>query len=254
MTIRFARVRTPGGLARRWQHGVMGESGVAVVTGANRGIGLEVTRQLAALGYVVYLGSRDRGRGQAAAVALGDVGDVRVLELDVADRASVERAADRLGRDHSSVDALVNNAAIHYDVSNRATAPDRRVVEEAMQTNVSGAWEMMLAFLPLLRSSDRARIVNVSSGAGALSDMGGGLPAYRLSKVALNALTRMWADELAVDGIKVNAVCPGWVATDMGGGGGRPVRDGAAGVVWAATLDGSGPSGGFFRDEQPIDW
>ena len=111
-----------------------------------------------------------------------------------------------------------------------------------------------LAFLPLLRQSRHARVVNVSSEAGSLAGMGGGTPAYSLSKVALNALTRMLAAELREDGILVNAVCPGWVATDMGGAGGRPVAAGAASVVWAATLPDEGPTGGFFRDGRPLKW
>src|SRR5690349_24321372 len=113
---------------------------------------------------------------------------------------------------------------------------------------------MVQQFLPLLRASEHPRIVNVSSEAASLAGMGGGTPAYTASKVALNALTRMLADELRGDGILVNAVCPGWVATDMGGPGGRPVPEGAAGIVWAATLPDGGPSGGFFRDGQPPPW
>jgi NAD(P)-dependent dehydrogenase (short-subunit alcohol dehydrogenase family) len=115
-----------------------------------------------------------------------------------------------------------------------------------------GAWRMCQAFIPLLRQSPQRRIVNVSSEAGSLTSIGGGTPAYTLSKVALNAITRMLAAALQGTGIVVNAVCPGWVATDMGGPGGRPVAQGAAGVVWAATLPESGPSGGFFRDRQAL--
>ena len=113
---------------------------------------------------------------------------------------------------------------------------------------------MCNAFLPLLRLSNYARIVNVSSEAGSLTNMGGGTPAYNLSKVGLNALTRMLAKELKTSRILVNAVCPGWVATDMGGSGGRPVEDGAAGIVWAASLPDTGPTGGFFRDGKPLSW
>jgi len=149
---------------------------------------------------------------------------------------------------------VVNNAAIHYDTWQNATDADLAVVREALGTNVFGAWQVVQGLLPLLRCSARGRIVNVSSGAGALTDMGGGLPAYKLSKVSLNALTRMWAAEVASDHILVNAVCPGWVATDMGGGGGRPIAEGAAGIVWAANLADDGPTGGFFRDRRPIPW
>jgi len=113
---------------------------------------------------------------------------------------------------------------------------------------------MVEEFLPLLRRGDHPRIVNVSSGAGQLSEMGTGILGYRLSKVALNALTRVLANELRGDGVLVNSVCPGWVATDMGGPGGRAVAEGAAGVVWAATLPDDGPTGGFFRDGNRLDW
>ena len=127
-------------------------------------------------------------------------------------------------------------------------------MREAFETNTLGAWRTVEACLPLLRRSASARIVNVSSGAGALTDMGGGAPAYRVSKTALNALTRMLSVELRGDGILVNSVCPGWVATDMGGAGGRPVEDGAASVVWGAVLPDDGPTGGFFRDGRPLTW
>jgi NAD(P)-dependent dehydrogenase (short-subunit alcohol dehydrogenase family) len=225
---------------------------VALVTGANRGIGLEVVRQLAARGHTVHLGSRDLDHGRRAAADLD--GDVHVVALDVTDRGSLDEVAETIEVRHGRLDVLVNNAAIHYDSWHSALDPDFDVVREALATNVFGAWNTTLAVLGLLRRSGHGRIVNVSSGAGALAEMGGGLPAYRLSKVSLNALTRMWAAELAADRVLVNSVCPGWVATDMGGSGGRPVEDGAAGIVWAATLPDDGPTGGFFRDRRPIDW
>ncbi len=228
---------------------------VAVVTGANRGIGQEVARQLAATGDIVILTSRDLAKGSAAASAFAEAGlDVSAQQLDVTDPGSVTALAETIGHRHGRIDVLVNNAAIGYDTWQSAVAADLAFVAEAMNTNVFGAWRVTQGLLALLRSSAHGRIVNVSSGAGALTDMGGGLPAYRLSKVCLNALTRMWAAELAADRILVNAVCPGWVATDMGGPGGRPVPEGAAGVVWAAALPDDGPSGGFFRDRRPIPW
>ena len=228
---------------------------VAVVTGANRGIGLEVSRQLAGLGYAVVLGSRDLARGEAAAADL-DVGDRSVLacQLDVADDASVARAADFVTERFGRCDALVNNAAIHYDTWQRAESADLAVVHEAMETNLFGAWRVTLALLPMLRVAPHARIVNVSSGGGSLSSMGAGTPAYSTTKAALNALTRTLAAELRGDGVLVNAICPGWTATDMGGGGGRPVSEGAASVVWGVTLPDDGPTGGFFRDGRPLDW
>ena len=125
---------------------------------------------------------------------------------------------------------------------------------EAFETNVYGPWRLCQSFVPLLRQSPHARIVNVSSSAGALKGMKAGTPAYSMTKAALNALTLMLADELRDEGILVNAVCPGWVATDSGGPGGRPVPEGAQGIVWAATLPDDGPTGGFFRDGQRIAW
>jgi NAD(P)-dependent dehydrogenase (short-subunit alcohol dehydrogenase family) len=230
-------------------------SGVVVVTGANRGIGLEVCRQMGELGYVVYLGSRDLGKGEEAAAPLAAAGiDVRAVALDVTDPAASEALVQRIEGDEGRVDVLVNNAAIHYDTWQNAVGADLDVVREAFETNVLGAWQVTEHLVPLLRRSDHGRIVNVSSGGGSLAEMGGGIPAYRVSKVALNALTRMWADELRRDRILVNSICPGWVATDMGGPGGRPVAEGTAGVVWAATLPDGGPTGGFFRDRQPVPW
>jgi NAD(P)-dependent dehydrogenase (short-subunit alcohol dehydrogenase family) len=148
----------------------------------------------------------------------------------------------------------VNNAAILYDTWARAESADLADIHEAMETNLFGAWRTTLALLPLLRSSGHGRIVNVSSQGGSLASMGAGTPAYHVTKAALNALTRTPAAELRSDGVLVNAICPGWTATDMGGGGGRPVADGASSVVWGVTLPDDGPTGGFFRDGRPVPW
>ena len=228
---------------------------VALVTGANRGIGLEVARQLARGGFTVILGSRDQEKGGMAAASLVDEGlSVLPRQIDVSDDESVARLAARIEEDQGQLDVLVNNAAIHYDTWQRALGADLGVVREALETNTFGAWRTSEAFVPLLRRSGHGRIVNVSSGAGSLASMGGGTPAYNVSKVALNALTRMLAAELRGTGILVNAVDPGWTATDMGGHGGRSVEDGAAGVVWAANLPDDGPTGGFFYDGEPEAW
>ncbi len=227
---------------------------VAVVTGANRGIGLEVCRQLAEHGYAVLLGSRDERKGAEAAEHLRAAGgDVTFVQLDVMDGESVRGAAEHAGH-LGRCDVLVNNAAIEYDTDQLASRADLERVRQAMETNLFGAWRLTLALLPLLRRSPHGRIVNVSSQGGSLTGMGGRTPAYHVSKAALNALTRTLAAELRADGVRVNAVCPGWTATDMGGGGGRPVADGAASVAWAALLDDDGPSGGFFRDGRPLPW
>jgi NAD(P)-dependent dehydrogenase (short-subunit alcohol dehydrogenase family) len=225
-------------------------STISLVTGGNRGIGLEVCRQLAERGHTVLLTARSAGAAAAAARTAG----AEPLQLDVTDPASIAAAARRVAERYGKLDVLVNNAAIAYDTWQRAVDADLAVVRGAAETNLYGPWLMIQEFLPLLRASEHPRIVNVSSEAASLASLGGGTPAYTASKVALNALTRMLAAELRRDHVLVNAVCPGWVATDMGGPGGRPVAEGAASVVWAATLPDSGPTGGFFRDGKPLPW
>jgi len=227
----------------------------ALVTGANRGIGLEVTRQLAKQGIDVILGARDQAKGERAARSLTQDGlSVFPYQLDVADQHSIDRLYQAIAADFGRLDILVNNAAILYDTWQQGTTADLDVVHSALETNLFGAWRMCQTFLPLLRQSHAGRIVNVSSEGGSLASMGGGTPAYSVSKASLNALTRILASELAGTHILVNAICPGWVATDMGGAGGRPVSQGAAGIVWAATLPKGGPTGGFFRDKRPLPW
>jgi NAD(P)-dependent dehydrogenase (short-subunit alcohol dehydrogenase family) len=223
---------------------------VSLVTGGNRGIGREACRQLAARGHTVLLTARSASAAETAARETG----AEPLRLDVTDKGSIAEAARYVSGRYGKLDVLVNNAAISYDTWQRAARADLAVVREAMETNLYGPWLLAEEFLPLLRASDHPRIVNVSSEAGSLASMGGGTPAYTVSKAGLNALTRMLADDLRGDRILVNSVCPGWVATDMGGPGGRPVTDGAASVVWAATLPDTGPTGGFFRDGQPLPW
>jgi NAD(P)-dependent dehydrogenase (short-subunit alcohol dehydrogenase family) len=231
------------------------ERPVAVVTGANRGIGREVVHRLAAEGWLAVLGSRDPARGAAAARELGgERAGVVACALDVASEESVAGAASWVADELGRCDALVNNAAIDYDTDARATTADLARVHRAMETNLFGAWRAALAFLPLLRRSPHPRLVNVSSGGGSIATMGPGTPAYSVSKAALNALTRVLAAELRADRVLVNAVCPGWVATDMGGPGGRPVSQGAESVMWAVLLDDDGPTGGFFRDGRPVEW
>jgi NAD(P)-dependent dehydrogenase (short-subunit alcohol dehydrogenase family) len=225
---------------------------VAIVTGANRGIGFEVCRQLAAKGFTVLLSARDIEKGRAAAAKLSNA--VVAVELDVANPDHPARVVREIKEEYGRVDVLVNNAGAHYDDDETAITADWRVVREAFEVNFFGGWRMAQAVAPLMRTARRGRIVNVSSQAGSLTTMRGGTPAYSTSKAALNALTRVLAGDLAGTGVLVNAVCPGWVATDMGGAGGRPVVEGAAGIVWAATLPDDGPTGGFFRDGKPLAW
>jgi NAD(P)-dependent dehydrogenase (short-subunit alcohol dehydrogenase family) len=230
--------------------------GVALVTGANRGIGREVARQLSLAGYEVLLSARDAEKASAAAreVAEATGGAVRALELDVADPAGIELAAKRVREDPGRLDVLVNNAGVGTDFGVSGTAPDFDAVQRALDTNFFGAYRLTIALLGLLRESAHPRIVNVSSGMGGVAEMGGWSPGYRVSKAALNATTRILSTELVGEGFLVNSACPGFVNTDMGGpmGAQKPVEEGAAGIVWLATLPDDGPTGGFFRDGSPV--
>ena len=225
----------------------------ALVTGANRGIGFEVSKQLADLGYTVFLTARSLDKAQGAVESIAST-NIIPLALDISNQESIVAAAEEVRRHTDVLDVLINNAAIDYDTDQQVLSADLVRVRRVFETNTMGTWQMVQTFLPLLQKSHHGRIVNVSSGAGALDSLSSGTPAYSLSKAALNALTIMMARALESQKILVNAVCPGWVATDMGGAGGRPVKDGAASVVFAAELAKSGPTGRFFRDGKQISW
>jgi NAD(P)-dependent dehydrogenase (short-subunit alcohol dehydrogenase family) len=229
---------------------------VALVTGANRGIGREVVAQLAARGYDVILSARDAAAATQAAseVAAQTGGEVSALTLDVADPASIAAAAERIAQDPGRLDVLVNNAGVGTDWGVSGTDPDFDAIDRALRTNFYGAYRLTVALLDLLRAGAHPRIVNVSSGMGGIAEMGGWSPGYRVSKAALNAMTRILSTELAGEGVLVNSACPGFVATDMGAqfGASKSVEDGASGVIWLATLPDDGPTGGFFRDGSPI--
>jgi NAD(P)-dependent dehydrogenase (short-subunit alcohol dehydrogenase family) len=223
---------------------------VALVSGASRGIGREIARQLAAdHGFRVLAGARDPDGAGAA-----DHDAISWVRLDVTDQANVDEVRSAIEADPGSLDVLVNNAGVYGEPTGAADY-DLDRAHEVIETNTFGAWRLAQAFLPLLRQSDRGRIVNLSSGAGQLDDMYGGYAAYRLSKTALNALTRTLAYDERRAGILVNSLCPGWVRTDMGGPGApRSVEEGADTAVWLGTLPNDGPTGGFFRDRKPIPW
>jgi NAD(P)-dependent dehydrogenase (short-subunit alcohol dehydrogenase family) len=230
---------------------------VAVVTGGNRGVGLEVCRQLAMAGYAVVLGSRDPRKGELAAKEIDPEGErITPRHIEVDNSVNIEQLAgwvkDRYGR----VDTLVNNASTPPDLWAIAGNTDLTPVAEALDINLFGAWRVTQALLPLLRRSPRPRIVNVSSEGGSIALMNGGRPAYSVSKAALNALTRLLAGELYRDGILVNAVCPGWMPNESSRSGGRSrsFAQGAASVVWAATLPNGGPTGTFTRDGRALPW
>jgi NAD(P)-dependent dehydrogenase (short-subunit alcohol dehydrogenase family) len=212
-------------------------------------------------GYRVILAARDRAKGQAAAEKLGAQGaNVDYAELDVTSAESIARFAEHVSREYGRLDVLVNNAGVLLDSKespgeHSAFDVGADTVRRTLETNVLGPFQLMQKLVPLMKRGGYGRVVNVSSGMGQLSEMNGGFPAYRVSKTALNALTRIFADETQGSGILVNSVCPGWVKTDMGGPGAeRPVEQGADTIVWLATLPNDGPTGGFFRDREPIDW
>jgi NAD(P)-dependent dehydrogenase (short-subunit alcohol dehydrogenase family) len=224
-----------------------------LVSGANRGIGREIVRQLAERGVTTILGSRDEEKGRVAAEGMD--GNVRVRQLDATDEKGIAQLAYDIEEEFGRLDVLVNNAGISIDRGQHGVDADLDVVRESLEMNLFGAWRLCEVFVPLMQRNRYGRIVNVSSGMGALNDMGGGSPAYRVSKTSLNALTRILASELRGMGILVNSVCPGWVRTDMGGSGAsRTVEEGADTPVWAATLPNNGPNGCFFRDRRQIPW
>ncbi|RUR84039.1 SDR family oxidoreductase [Chlorogloeopsis fritschii PCC 9212] len=228
---------------------------IAVVTGANRGLGFEISRQLAKKGYQVILTSRDEAKGKAAAEKLQSEGlDVIYYHLDVTSDESSQKLAEFINQQFERLDVLVNNAGIYIDCNSVFDTPID-TLQETMETNVYGVLRVTQALIPLMKKQNYGRIVNVSSGAGQLSDMQGGLPGYRISKAALNALTRIFASELQGTNILANSVCPGWVKTDMGGSN-APLtpEQGVDTIVWLATLVYDSPTGKFFRNRKPIAW
>lgn len=236
---------------------------VALVTGSNRGIGFEIAKQLAMKKIQVVLSSRNSANGEAALKRLtrddGGIKKVVSMQLDVSNQASVDRILDEVEQTFGRLDILVNNAAILMDRDDVvASNADLETVKTTLETNLIGAWRMCKAFIPLMKNNNYGRIVNVSSGAGEFEYMatsGGYWPAYCVSKASLNALTVMLASELKGTNILVNAVCPGWVRTDMGGSNApRSVEEGAATPVWLATLPDGGPTGLNFYDKKQISW
>jgi NAD(P)-dependent dehydrogenase (short-subunit alcohol dehydrogenase family) len=236
----------------------------ALITGANRGIGFEVCRQLGQKSWQVILTARDETKGQEAVSRLKKEGlSVAFLPLEVTDEDSIKSAAKMFEKGFGTLDALINNAGGNYDYGVTPTQSKPAFIRGTIELNLISAWLVTQAFLPFLLKSQSARIVNVASGAGSHADPHFGLAinhgtvaSYGISKLALNGLTVKLAEELKSKGVLVNSVCPGFTATYPGAEtqGARPVEDGAAGVVWAATLENDGPTGGFFRDGKPIGW
>jgi len=233
---------------------------VAVVTGANRGMGFEACRQLGRLGFRVVLTSRDATKGEEAASKLRDEGlDVVAHVHDVDDPQSARDLADFVMSEYGELHVLVNNAGAFFDVEEDDFASildtNKETLARSFETNTIGAVLTAQALVPLMKKTGYGRIVNVSSGMGGITEMNGGYPGYRLSKAALNASTRVLAEELEADNIKVNALCPGWVRTDMGGEDANlSPEEGVDTTVYLSTLPDDGPTGLFFRKRSPILW
>jgi NAD(P)-dependent dehydrogenase (short-subunit alcohol dehydrogenase family) len=234
---------------------------IAAVTGANRGMGFETCRQLAELGYKVVLTSRDEAAGHAAVERLSSAGhDVVYHQLDVGNPKHITRFTEWLRDEGGAIDVLINNAGIfpegeNYPEITNALEAKMVTVRQTLETNTFGHMALCQEIIPMMKMRGYGRIVFLSSVAGRLSDMGGGMPGLRLSHVANNALARIFAAETADDNIKVNAICPFWVKTRMGGPSApRSVEEGVETTIWLATLPDDGPSGGFFRDKQQLEW
>ena len=239
----------------------MNKEKIALVTGVTRetGLGLETARQLQELGFMVIV----TGRDFLKVVELAGESPLLPMDIDISNDEGINITAATVKKVYGKLDVLINNAAGYFDQHGSLLSTDMRYVQEAFNTNVLGALRTTKAFLPLLKKSPQGRIVNVSSSAGTFTDPVFGMPfhpanvpVYSITKLALNGLTVKLARELKETNIKINAVCPGFVATWPGTAelGARPVSEGAKGIVWAATLGPDGPSGGFFRDGQPVPW
>ena len=230
------------------------EKKIALVTGSYRGIGFETVRQLAAAGFIVILTARDEETGLAAVVELQRQNlPVTFHQLDVTDEKSIDSLYSFVEKKYGVLDILVNNAGILPNVFNVFKVP-MTSVEKTFETNFYGPLRMSRKFFPLLEKSDSGRIINVSSGMGAFEQMEGGYAAYRMSKTALNSLTAVMAADSAKTNVRINAICPGWVRTQMGGSSApRDVAQGADTIVWLAT-EKVVPTGKFFRDRNIIPW
>lgn len=233
---------------------------IALVTGGNRGIGKEIVRQLAARGVKVYLAARDAGKAAAAAeeIRRGDsgAGEIVTVELDVTHRDSVRRAASEVSKNEAALDILVNNAGINlHDEDCGVLDLPEDVLARVLDTNFYGPLRCAQAFAPLLKMSEAGRIVNVSSQMGLLTTMENGYPSYRISKTALNALTRILNAELKSSNVAVNCMCPGWVRTDMGGEDAPgTAAQGADTAVYLALELPHGESGNFYLDRKAAGW
>jgi NAD(P)-dependent dehydrogenase (short-subunit alcohol dehydrogenase family) len=245
---------------------------IALITGANRGLGLEMSRQLGRLGFTVLMGARNEEQGELAAQQLRDEGlDAHAVRLDVSRREDIEQIAEHVSEQYGRLDVLVNNAAVLLDINVQPSQVEESVLRQSFEVNFFGPFLLTQRLTPLLRKSSSGRVVNMDTGVASLAQLADPdsplkddiCPAYQTSKAALNALTLVFAKELGDSGVKVNSACPGWVMTDMGhedlpnyGDAARPktVEEGVDTPVWLATLADDGPTGGFFTDRQLRDW
>ncbi|NHM30234.1 SDR family NAD(P)-dependent oxidoreductase [Neobacillus terrae] len=229
---------------------------IALITGGNKGIGFELSKQLAEKNFQVLLGSRDRDKGQKTVSSLQKQGyEVSFVELDVDNTESIQKAVECVQQTYGRLDVLINNAGVYLDEGIKLIEEDPAILEKTMRTNLLGPYHLIRSFLPLMKKNNYGRIVNISSGYGQMDEMDyTGAGSYKLSKLALNGLTRIIASEVSGN-IKVNAVCPGWVRTDMGGPNApRSAEESSRSILWLAELEEDGPSGGFFRNGQRISW
>lgn len=234
---------------------------IALITGVSReeGLGFETAKQLAHLGFEVIITARELQKAQY----LADQINVDARQVDVTDDQNVSALANEITKKYGKIDVLINNAGAFFDAGANTLEVNFEYVKEALDTNLIGAWRMIKACVPLLLKAKFGRIVNVSSGAGSFTEEIFGMPhhpsnvpVYSITKLALNGLTVKLARELKNTSIKVNSVCPGFVATYPGTQqyGAIPVVEGVKGIIWAATLPDDGPNGGFFRDGKSLNW
>jgi NAD(P)-dependent dehydrogenase (short-subunit alcohol dehydrogenase family) len=230
---------------------------VALVSGGNRGIGHAICRALAQAGLTVVLTARDAAKGRAAVKALQEDGlTVDFQRLDVTSCRSIRSCVAAVADRHGRIDVLVNNAGVLLDSrGSRFLDTALETYRDTLEANLFGPLQLAQSVVPLMKAHRYGRIVNLSSGLGQLSEMGSGTPAYRISKTALNALTRILAAEFRENNVLVNSMCPGWVRTGMGGESApRTPEQAADTALWLATLPDDGPTGGFYRDRAAIEW
>lgn len=231
------------------------ETKIALVTGGNRGIGFAITQGLLQKGYQVIITSRSLDKAKQAAKKLNSNDKIIPIELDVADDNSIDKALESLQQKVNKLDALINNAGIYPDEGVNILTIDRELLDQTLNTNTFGAIRMVQTFLPLLKKSEDARVVNVSSGFGEINGLSADYPSYCLSKLALNGATIMLSQALRSEKIAVNAICPGWVKTDMGGDSApRTPEQGADTAIWLATEAPREETGKYWRDRKVISY